>query len=194
MSDTDILGRLKRVEASIAIQQLPARYAMAVDARNLDDLADLYIDDIDFGPLGKGREALKSYFTAATSIFYRSIHQILGHKFDFIDDDNAVGQVYCRADHERGDTWIVAQMCYFDKYVRRGDKWYFADKRDFDFYYCADSLEHPQDVNFQRFVVPGMKMDKPMMVDRFPSWRSFWEKQDPEAVAKLTSQPRSQPG
>lgn len=193
MNNEDLSRRLDRIEASIAIQQLPARYAMAVDSRNLDDLADLYVDDIDFGQLGRGREALKAYFTAATSVFYRSIHQIMGHKFDFLDDDNAVGQVYCRADHERGDTWIVAQMCYFDRYTRRDGKWYFAGKRDFDFYYCADALEHPQDVGFQRFVVPGMKMDLPMMVDRFPSWKTFWGKQGDEAVAKLTAQPGPRP-
>lgn len=194
MSEQAILKRLERVEASIAIQQLPARYAMAVDARNLDDLADLYVDDIDFGQLGKGREALKTYFTGATSLFYRSVHQIVGHKFDFVDEDHAVGQVYCRADHERGDTWIVAQMCYFDKYVRRGDKWYFAEKRELDFFYCADILEHPQDVDFQRFVVPGMKLDLPMMVDRAPSWKAFWDNQGAEAVGKLTGQPRASRG
>lgn len=193
MNDPEILRRLERMEASIAIQQLPVRYAMAVDCRNMDDLADLYVDDIDFGQLGKGREALKIYFTAATSAFYRSVHQIMGHKFDFLDDEHAVGQVYCRADHERGDTWIVAQMCYFDKYIRRDGKWYFADKRDFDFYYCADSLEHPQDVGFQRFVVPGMKLDVPMMIERFPSWKVFWDRQGMEAVARLTTQPGAKP-
>ena len=37
-------SRMARIEGSIAIQQLPARYAMAVDTRNLDELADLFVE------------------------------------------------------------------------------------------------------------------------------------------------------
>ena len=189
MSDPDLLQRLARVEASLAIQQLPARYAMAVDSRDMDALASLYVDDVDYGAAGRGHEVLKRYFTAATAVFYRSVHQILGHTFEFVDEDHATGRVYCRAEHERGDTWIVAVMCYFDRYERRDGKWLFAQKRDFDFFYCADMLEHPQDADFRRWVVPGMKLDPPMMLPRFPSWETFWAKQGPEVVATLTSRP-----
>jgi hypothetical protein len=182
-------SRLARIEGSIAIQQLPARYAMAVDSRDLDALAALYVDDIDLGSGGTGRAALKTYFAAATSAFYRSVHQIVGHTFDFEDDDHASGRVYCRAEHERGETWIVALMCYFDRYERRGGQWYFGAKREFDFFYCADLLERPQQANFRHWVVPGMKLDPPMMHPRFPSWERFWSAQGPEAVARVTAHP-----
>lgn len=189
MNSDDLVRRLDRVESTQAIQQLPPRYAMAVDARDLDALAQLYVDDVDYGQSGRGHEVLKTHFTANLRLFYRSIHQILGHTIDYIDDDHAVGKVYCRADHERDQTWIVALMCYFDKYERRDGKWLFAEKRDYDFFYCADQLEHPQDVDFQRFVVPGMKLDVPMMIGRSPHWKGFWEKQGTEHVASLTSHP-----
>ena len=39
--ERSIEQRLERVEAQLAIQQLPARYALAVDSRNLDDLVAL---------------------------------------------------------------------------------------------------------------------------------------------------------
>lgn len=187
--DTVSASRFARIEGSIAIQQLPSRYAMAVDTRNMDAVADLFVEDIDLGPSGTGREALKRYFTAATSAFYRSVHQIVGHNFDFEDDDHATGRVYCRAEHERGETWIVAVMCYFDRYERRGDRWYFGAKREFDFFYCADLLERPQQANFRHWVVPGMKLDPPMMHPRFPSWESFWSDRGPETVAGLTNYP-----
>ena len=189
MGGEAILRRLDRVESSLAIQQLPARYAMAVDTRDLDALAALYVDDVDYGEAGKGHEVLKQQFTANLRLFYRSIHQILSQTFEFQDDDHATGHVYCRAEHERDGTWIVALMCYFDRYERRDGEWLFAGKREYDFFYCADMLEHPQDVDFKRWVLPGLKLDPPMMLPRFPSWEAFWSKQGAEVVSTLTSRP-----
>jgi hypothetical protein len=189
MTQASIEERLAKVEAGLAIQQLPVRYAMAVDSRDMDALALLYVDDIDMGDLGRGHEALKTYFANATSIFYRSIHQILGHSYELIDEDHATGKVYCRAEHERGDTWIAAVMVYFDHYERRNGRWLFGKKREFDFFYCADILERPQAVNFQHWVVPGARMDPPMMLPRFPNWKPFWNKHGQEVVDKLTSHP-----
>lgn len=186
MSD-DLIARLERVEAQLAIQQLPVGYAMSVDARDFDALAKLYVPDIDYGEAGRGAEGIKNVFTKTTELFYRSVHQILGHQIEFQDADHATGKVYCKAEHEAGDKWIVAAMCYFDKYVRQDGKWYFAAKREYDFFYCCDHLEHPQDVDFQRFVVPGMKLDVPMMIGRAPSWKAFWDTKSDELVSKLTA-------
>lgn len=44
--------RLDRVESSLAITQLPSRYAMALDARDLDTLVALFVDDVDAGAEG----------------------------------------------------------------------------------------------------------------------------------------------
>jgi hypothetical protein len=41
MSNKTLMERSDRVEASLAMQQLPSRYAMAVDTRDLDALAAL---------------------------------------------------------------------------------------------------------------------------------------------------------
>jgi hypothetical protein len=51
--------RLDRIESSLAICQLPSRYAMALDARDLDTLVALFVDDVDAGAQGRGREALQ---------------------------------------------------------------------------------------------------------------------------------------
>jgi hypothetical protein len=42
---TELLKRPDRLESSLAIQQLPSLYAMALDVRDLDALAKLYADD-----------------------------------------------------------------------------------------------------------------------------------------------------
>jgi len=94
--------RLERVEAQLAIQQLPARYAVAVDSRNLDDLVALFAVDVDCGRWGQGRDALKRYYASQHVLtgFYRSVHLICGQTVDLVDADHASGTVYCRAGHE----------------------------------------------------------------------------------------------
>ena len=57
----DLARRVDRVESQLAIQQLAARYALAVDSRDLDTWVDLFVEDVDCGSYGKGREALKKF-------------------------------------------------------------------------------------------------------------------------------------
>ena len=120
--------------------------------------------------------------------FYRTVHQIVGHVVDQIDGDHAKGRVYCRAEHEFGDRWIVQAICYFDTYVRRDGRWFFANRNE-DFFYSCDLLERPQDANFQRWPGPAPKHSPPMMAARFPSWLSFWDKSSDAELAKITCHP-----
>ena len=100
MSDTaeraDLAQRLARVEAELAIGQLPARYAVAVDSRNVDALVALFAADVDCGRWGSGREALKRYYTSRHVLtgFYRSVHLVCGQTIDLVDADRATGTVY----------------------------------------------------------------------------------------------------
>src|SRR5687768_8484888 len=119
MSDPDVLARLERLESIQAIQELAHRYAQAVDARDLDTWLGLFIDDVDCGRRGKGREALRSFIEPAVRTFYRSVHHVTGHVIDFTDADSATGRCYGRAEHEVGDKWIVQACVYFDTYERR---------------------------------------------------------------------------
>ena len=57
MTESTLIERLDRIESHLAIQQLPSRYALAVDARDLDAWLDLFVEDVDCGRHGKGREA-----------------------------------------------------------------------------------------------------------------------------------------
>ena len=80
-----VAARLDRIESTQAIGQLPSRYAMALDARDLDALVALFVDDVEAGAEGRGREALKHWFDGVLRRFYRSIHLICGHQFEFVD-------------------------------------------------------------------------------------------------------------
>src|SRR4249920_952072 len=75
---SELQAALERVEAQLAIGQLPARYALALDSRNLEDLGNLFAADVDCGRWGTGREALKAYYASkhALSGFYRCVHLI----------------------------------------------------------------------------------------------------------------------
>lgn len=191
MKPDELAVRLERIEAQLAIGQLPARYALAVDSRNLDDLVALFVDDVDCGRWGTGRAALKSYYASGTILksFYRCVHQVCGHTIDLVDADQARGTVYCRAEHEDGDHWVVMAICYFDEYARRDGRWFFA-RRDERHWYSTDWSERPQAPRFQNW--PGKYTD-PKFAPRLPhtlrGWQAFWRDADPDLVASITHAP-----
>jgi hypothetical protein len=191
MQDPDFNTRLARVEAQLAIQQLPARYALAVDSRDLDALVALFADDVPCGRWGSGRQALKDYYASGNILknFYRSIHQVCGHTIDLIDNDHARGTVYCRAEHEDGDHWVVMAICYFDTYERRNGAWYFA-RRDERHWYSTDWDVKPHGPDFQdwpgKYVGPKFA---PRLPHTLPGWEAFWRDVDPHVVSAITHAP-----
>lgn len=180
--------RLDRIESSLAIQQLPMRYALAVDGRDIEGWLALFPEDVDCGRFGTGREALRRTIEGPLATFYRSIHQICGHEFHFLDADHAAGHVYCRAEHEDGGRWIVMAICYFDDYVRKDGRWYFARRRE-KHWYAADIRERPQ-APFNAW--PGRDLP-PGLPSAFPTWLPFWSRWGEAHVSELTNLPANTP-
>ena len=170
MSERTLAERLERVESQLAVQQLPIRYALAVDSRDLDAWVGCFRPDVDMGRLGSGREVLRQYLEPMVRGFYRSVHQICGHRVEFADPDRATGSVYCRAEHEVGDRWIVMAIRYLDDYARIDGEWYFSRRRE-QHWYAADVTERPQAVDFRGWEMSGA----PALPEAFPSWKPFWE-------------------
>src|SRR5262245_985596 len=108
--------RLNAIEAELAIKQLVARYALAVDVRDVNSLVGLFTENVDCGRWGVGRDALAQFYSsdAVLRSFGRSYHQIGGHIIDLELPDVASGTVYCRAEHEMSDGWVVVGLCYSD--------------------------------------------------------------------------------
>ena len=168
---TDLLRRLDRLESRLEIQQLPMRYAMAVDGRDVDEWVRLFVPDVDLGRRGHGRAALREFIEPQLRWFRRSIHQICGHRVELGDDpDRASGAVYCRAEHEVGDRWIVMAICYFDEYQRVEGQWFFRRRRE-RHWYAADVTERPQAVGFDSWGTSG---EAPWLPEGFPTWARFW--------------------
>ncbi|WP_328429780.1 nuclear transport factor 2 family protein [Streptomyces sp. NBC_00443] len=161
--------RLDRIESQLAVQQLPIRYALAVDARDLDAWVGCFTPEVDMGRHGNGREALRAYIEPLVRGFCRSVHQICGHRVEFTGRDTATGAVYCRAEHEVGERWIVMAIRYLDDYARVDGEWYFSRRRE-QHWYAADVTERPQQVGFQGWEGAG----EPALPAAFPSWSAFW--------------------
>lgn len=183
--DQALLERIDRIEAHQAIQQLAVKYAMAVDARDVDAWLGMFVNDIDCGRRGKVREALRTFIEPAVRDFYPTVHSITGHAIDEISGDHASGRVYCRAEHEFGDLWIVMTCVYYDTYERRDRIWYLA-RREEDFFYTCDVLERPQEVGFARWPGPTPKHNPLMMLPRFPHCKAFWAQTN---VSEITGRP-----
>jgi hypothetical protein len=184
-SEENLLARLERVEARQAIGELPSRYAQAVDGRDLSALVELFVPDGDFGAWGKGRDGLIEFFEGTLRGFYRSMHQLLGHVIDFDSVDRARGTVYCRAEHEIGDSWVVMAICYYDTYVRTDRQWYFA-QRAVRHWYAADMLSRPTGPDFNDW---SGRDYKPALPHYFPKWSAFWASSSTVELRAITRHP-----
>jgi len=174
-----LLARLEAVEARLEIGQLPIRYALAVDSRDVDGWVRLFEPDIDMGRHGRGRDVLRDFITPQLTWFYRSHHQICGHRIELIDASTARGKTYCRAEHEVGDRFIVMSICYDDDYVRVDGEWFFRRRKE-RHWYATDLLERPQAVGFASWE----HGPDPELPHAFPTWGSFWADIDTSEVTQ----------
>jgi ketosteroid isomerase-like protein len=187
MCDDVVATRLARAADLVEIQQLPVRYAQAIDARDIDALTDLWVPDVWMGKAhGAGARGVRHFFEPVLAGFYRSIHMIVGHKVDFVDDNHASGVVYCRAEHESGGDWVVQAIVYADHYERVDNRWAFV-KRRHHHWYSAPIDEPPAPPAFENWPLhPGQPPDLPHI---WPSWETFWGRAGQGAIAATTSAP-----
>jgi ketosteroid isomerase-like protein len=165
---TDELARLVAHEE---IRQLVARYAVAVDSRDLDTLVALFADDVQVGRDRRGRAALREYFDQTLRDVTVTILNTGTHVIDIVDDDHATGIVYCRGEVQVGDRWIVQAIQYRDTYERRDGHWYFTRRRHL--------LWHAREVGSSPVGLPaGMWPDDQIGIfelpEEWPTWGAFW--------------------
>lgn len=165
--------RLDRMESLAEIRQLPYRYALAVDSRDMKALVALFTPDVRVGRDESGREALERWFTRVLSRPRASIHFVGNHIIDFDDADHARGVVYCRDELEEagGDGWEVGTLQYWDSYVRVNGEWCF-ERRRFHRWYLVDALERPA----LGTGVDDSPLSTTRLPDAFPSWSEFWKR------------------
>lgn len=169
--------RIARLEAIDEIRQLPAKYALALDMRDMDALVSLFPSDVRVGKGSSGREALRSYMDQTLrSPFIGTSHHIGGHIIEFDSTRQAHGIVYSKNEHETPvedgpDEWIIMQMMYVDEYIKEGERWFFARRLPL-YWYAADLNKPPVGENKMRW--PGSAPSEGGFHELFPSYDEFW--------------------
>ena len=169
--------RLDRMESMAEIRQLVARYALAVDTRDLEALAGLFSPTVRIGRDKVGRDALREWFGPILSEMRVSVHFVGTHIIEFTDADHASGIVYCRDELERPATqkWDVGQLQYSDDYVRVDGEWCF-DRRRFSRWYIVDVLSRP---SHAAGVDKGSgHLPTNLLPDSYPSWQAYWTRHE----------------
>lgn len=163
--------RLLRLESLEEIRQLPHRYALAVDTRDLDALVGLFVRDVQVSRDSRGQEALKAWFAETLARFGDTIHLVGNHVIDLDSAYEAHGVVTCRDELEIGGEWRVGFLQYWDRYSRRDGRWYFTRRR-MHRWYMVDALSRPRHG-------AGLETDRESMQisqlpDAWASWGEFW--------------------
>lgn len=183
-SDQDpasLLARIDRLESLDQIRQLPAKYALTLDMRDIDTMVSLFAPDVRVGKNASGRRALRAYMDQTLrSPFTGTSHHIGGHIIEFDDTDHAHGVVYSKNEHETPvpdgqDEWVIMQMMYVDDYVRApgpdGLRWYFA--RRLPLYWYATDLNKPP-VGDLKMRWPGTDWMEGDFHKLFPTFEEYW--------------------
>ena len=166
--------RIDRLESLDAIRQLPAKYALALDMRDMDAMVSLFPEDVKVGRKASGRLALRAYMDATLRApFTGTSHHIGGHVIDFTDPDHAQGIVYSKNEHETGEEWVIMQMMYADDYVREDGRWYFA--RRLPLYWYASDLNKPP-IGPDKMRWPGTDWTEGNFHKLFPSFEDYWSR------------------
>ena len=169
---TSLEARIDRLESLDAIRQLPAKYALALDMRDMDAMVSLFPADVRVGKDSTGRAALRAYMDRTLrSPFTGTSHHIGGHVIEFDDADHAHGVVYSKNEHETGDEWVIMQMMYVDDYVRIDGRWYF--QRRLPLYWYATDLNKPP-IGDNKMRWPGTDWVEGNFHKLFPSYAEFW--------------------
>ena len=163
---------VERLLAYEEIRQLVARYAVAMDARDLDSLVALFVDDVRVGTEDHGRDALRGFFDRSLREIGITILNVGTHVIDLLDDDRATGVVYCRGEIQVGNQWVVQAIQYRDDYQRRDGHWYFARRRHL-LWYGREVGTSP--IGLAPANWPEHHTGTGELPDAWPTWRAFWD-------------------
>lgn len=171
----DIAARLDRLESRDEIRQLISKYSLALDMRDMDAMANLFVPDVKAGQGRSGRQALRDWLDdTMRKQFDGTSHHVGTTVIEFVDADNAVGIVYSKNEHETGAEWVVMQMMYYDTYARVGGRWFFRRRQPL--YWYATDLNRPP-VGGRKMRWPGREPYEGAFHALFPSWKEFWARQ-----------------
>ena len=188
MDTEQLLARIDRLESLDEIRQLPAKYSLSLDMRDLDAHVNLFAPDIRVSREQTGRAHLKRWLDDTLRLqFTGTSHHIGNHIIEFDDPDHAHGVVYSKNEHETpcadGSTeWVIMQMLYWDNYERMDGRWYF--RRRLPCYWYATDLNKPP-VGEDKMRWPDREAYSGAYHELWPSWRDFWDNPPSDDAAEV---------
>jgi len=171
---------LQKLLAYQEIRQLASRYAICVDARDLEGLVR---PDVRVAGGRQGREALRADFDQSLRSVGITFLNIGSHMIDLAsigdDPDHATGIVYCRGEIQDGgltsERWIVQAIQYHDSYARRDGEWLFVRRRHF-LVYGSEAGSNPLALPPADW--PAHQTGTGTHPQALPSWKRFWGLED----------------
>ncbi len=168
---------VERLLALAEIQQLAHRYAVYLDARDLDKLVALFVPDVRVGRESRGREALRADFDRSLRAVGATFLQVGNHVIDFVGDERATGIVYCRGEIQDGGPdsprWIIHAIQYHDDYERHDGRWLFARRKHL-LVYGADLGANPLTLPPAEW--PKHQTGRGTVPWSLESWQKFWRR------------------
>lgn len=176
-AQAEILRRLDRIESRDEIRQLISKYSLALDMRDMDAMANLFVPDVAVGRAGSGRQALRDWLDETMRRqFDGTSHHVGTTIIEFVGPDDAVGVVYSKNEHETGSDWVIMQMMYYDHYRRTEGRWWFQKRQPL--YWYATDLNRPP-IGARKMRWPGREPYEGSFHDLFPTWDAFWARRGP---------------
>lgn len=174
--DADLGTRLQALEDRLAIQDLVAEYARAVDDRDMDLLRGLYATDAVFdspGGRSEGAAAVVAYYAQRTRLFTTSFHVPHTLTVDFVGPDEATGVVTAHAEMAMPDGAFWVALRYLDRYVREDGAWRFAERQVRQLY-ALPLRDLPELMGAEHRVRwPGTEPATAPLPDDLPSWKAW---------------------
>lgn len=169
------MSDVERLLAYEEIRQLAARYAVAMDSRDLDALVSLFAEDYRHWDGQIGRHALREFIER---VFREGMAGEVsfaltgGHLINLVDANHANGTVYCLAEFGDEGRWIRQIIAYEDTYERQDGLWYFTF-RNHQLFYGAALDRRPLDqepANWPKGIV-----GRGSLPYRWQTWKSFMD-------------------
>lgn len=170
------MDAIEELVARDQIRQLAVRYAIAVDGKDIEGIAALFVEDVRNGRYGDGTEGVRNFYDHALRNFHCSMHLVANHLIEFDGEDRAHGVVYCRAHHHVGepDYWFDQALAYWDSYERVDTRWLFRRRRLKSWY--QQEFGHPAHGTDRVEALPGTigPTRGERMPEAFVTFETFW--------------------
>ena len=167
---------VERLLALADIQQLAARYAVYLDARELDKLVALYVPNVRVAREASGHPALRADFERSLRAVGATFLHVGNHVIDFTGDAHATGIVYCRGEIQDGgpdsSRWIIQAIQYHDSYEKHDGRWLFARRKHL-LVYGAELGVNPLGLAPAEW--PKSQTGRGSVPWSLESWQRFWK-------------------